>query len=57
MSAAGAPDSSIVERLKKMLTEYGTELLKPCDSTEEILRKLDVSFNFFRSVFFFTYNF
>lgn len=41
MSNAGAPDSSIVEQLKKLLTKYGTELLKPCESTEELLRKLD----------------
>lgn len=51
MSGAGAPDSSIVEQLKKLLTKYGTELLKPCDSTEELLRKIDVSFNLFSPEF------
>ncbi|KAL1533230.1 hypothetical protein AAHA92_33144 [Salvia divinorum] len=41
MSGDGAPDSSIVENLKKFLMKYGTELLKPYDFTEELIKRLD----------------
>ncbi|XP_057791504.1 sister chromatid cohesion protein PDS5 homolog D-like [Salvia miltiorrhiza] len=41
MSGADAPDSSIVEKLKKFLTKYGTELLKPYDFPEELMKRLD----------------
>ncbi|KAK4436775.1 Sister chromatid cohesion protein PDS5 [Sesamum alatum] len=34
-------DPSVVEWLKVTLVEHGNGLLKPCDSTEELLRKLD----------------
>ncbi|KAL1553709.1 hypothetical protein AAHA92_14348 [Salvia divinorum] len=41
MSDAGAPDASIVEKLKKSLMEYGSELHKPYDCTEVLIERLD----------------
>lgn len=52
-----APDSSIVEKLKKLLTKYGTELLKPYVFHEELFRRLDVSFKFPCPEFFFLHMF
>ncbi|KAI3455135.1 hypothetical protein Pfo_011798 [Paulownia fortunei] len=41
ISDAVALDSSVAEKLQKLLVDYGIELLKPCGSTEELLGKLD----------------
>ncbi|KAL9156418.1 hypothetical protein ABFS82_09G075600 [Erythranthe guttata] len=39
-SNADSPGSNMVETLKQLLVRYGTQLLKPCDSTEELLELL-----------------
>ncbi|GFQ07531.1 sister chromatid cohesion protein pds5 [Phtheirospermum japonicum] len=38
---AVAPDLELVEELKKLVVEYGSELLKSFGSTDELLKKLD----------------
>ncbi|KAL7099418.1 hypothetical protein ACP275_09G083500 [Erythranthe tilingii] len=40
-SNADSPGSNMVETLKRLLVTYGTQLLKPCDSTEELLELLN----------------
>ncbi|GFP98939.1 hypothetical protein PHJA_002037800 [Phtheirospermum japonicum] len=41
---AVAPDPELVEELKKLVVEYGSELLKSFGSTDELLKKLDEFF-------------
>ncbi|KAK6143946.1 hypothetical protein DH2020_020766 [Rehmannia glutinosa] len=41
MGNADAPNPSLLDLLKKILLDFGNELLIPCDSIEELLQKLD----------------